>query len=72
MLLMIHGPLDLHAVSYTHLDVYKRQDRLIHADQEHRKSIEAMIKGELTGKSIFLEAAEQIVALRNILGITGN
>jgi hypothetical protein len=47
-------------------------DRLIHADQEHRKSIEAMIKGELTGKSIFLEAAEQIVALRNILGITGN
>ncbi len=48
-------------------------DRLLHADQQQRKTLEgAMIIGDLPGKSIFLEAAEEIEKLRRVLNITEN
>lgn len=48
-------------------------ERLLEADQQQRKTLEgAMVIGAPPSKSIFLEAAEQIIALRNVLRMTEN
>jgi hypothetical protein len=47
--------------------------KLIQADKEQRRMLEgAMIIGDHIGKSLFLEAAEEIQKLRRVLNITEN
>jgi len=48
-------------------------EKLIQADEEQRRIVEGpMIIGDPPGKSLYLEAAEEIEKLRRVLNITEN